>query len=146
MLYYYPQGDTMPRTMPRPYRINRSRRTYQSSYSDPSPSPHHFNSIDFLSLLIIVLIVFFVAKFIIKKTRERKSEGAKQMNLKKGFFRLTMMISIIFGFVVLLQITEGFSELPGSFSMWVGPPVCFGLPWLIYFVIYFIIKGFKSAS
>lgn len=71
------------------------------------------------------------------------------LNFKKGFLRLTIILSIIAGtgFVLFIAITEGIEEpifeIPLAFAMGFVPV------WLIFFfikyiAIKYIIKGFKE--
>ncbi len=69
------------------------------------------------------------------------------MNLDKGFFRLTFILSIIAGFVSnILQLTYNVSGIKHYI---LGFAVSFAIIWIIYIFIYFvvikfIIKGFKD--
>ena len=69
------------------------------------------------------------------------------MNLEKGYFRLTFILSIIAGFVMI--IIRNFNQFVGFKLNVLGFGVGFALIWIIYFFIYFviikfIIKGFKD--
>ena len=66
------------------------------------------------------------------------------MNWKKGFFRLTLVLSILLGLHGILGFIDGiFSNSWNAFFIgFVG----FGLIWLIYFVIGFVVRGFTTKN
>lgn len=71
------------------------------------------------------------------------------MDLDKGFFRLTFVLSIIAGFVSnILQLAHNVSKFLVLFR---GFFVGFAIIWIIYFFIYFvvikfIVKGFRDKK
>ncbi len=70
----------------------------------------------------------------------------KPINWKKGFFRFTLVLSLFVGifFVVIVGLLNGF--LDDDWSFFFGGLVCFGLIWLIYFIVGFILRGFTSQD
>jgi hypothetical protein len=80
------------------------------------------------------------------KDAESDTEMQGQMkfiNWKKGVFRLTLVLSILFGIfsgIANAKIYDsGEAFLAGFFAF-------FGLIWLIYFAIGFVIRGFASKK
>ena len=67
----------------------------------------------------------------------------KCINWQKGFFRSTLILSILFSLVCgggLAFIREP------PFTVFVGSVVPFGLVWLVYFVGLFIVRGFTDRG
>ena len=77
------------------------------------------------------------------KSDEEMQEQIKSINWKKGFFRLTLVLSILFG--IFAGIANGVIYDSGR-AFLVGFFAFFGLVWLIYFAISFVIKGFASKK
>ena len=113
-------------------------------------------------VLVIVILVFcvlavvmaalrpslfssFVRGFTSKdaKSDEEMQESIKFINWKKGFFRLTLVLSVLFGIFSAIAnaaiYDSGGAFLAGFFAF-------FGLIWLIYFAISFVIRGFASKK
>ena len=63
------------------------------------------------------------------------------INWKKGFFRLTLVLSIV---VFLSSIAIGISER--DISAVGGGAVVFAGIWLVYAAVYYVINGFKSKD
>ena len=75
---------------------------------------------------------------------ESDEEMQKQIefiNWKRGFFRLTLVLSILFGIFAGIINAEVYDS-GGAFLA--GFFVFFGLTWLIYFGIGFVVRGFAS--
>jgi len=68
----------------------------------------------------------------------------KAINWKKGFFRLTLVLSILLGFYGVAGFIDGI--LSNSWDAFFIGFVSFGLIWLIYFVIGFIVRGFTEKD
>ena len=77
------------------------------------------------------------------KSDEEMQEQIKSINWKKGFFRLTLVLSILFG--IFSGIATGVIYDSGK-AFLTGFFAFFGLVWLMYFAVSFVIKGFASAS
>ena len=78
------------------------------------------------------------------KDAESGEEMQKQIefiNWRKGFFRLTFVLSILFGVFAGIINAEVYDS-GGAFLA--GFFVFFGLTWLIYFAIGFVVRGFAS--
>ena len=113
-------------------------------------------------VLVIVVLVFCVLAVVMAVLRpslfssfvrgfrgeDAKSDNGMQepiqfINWKKGFFRLTLVLSILFGIFSGIANAETYDSggafLAGFFAF-------FGLIWLIYFAISFVIRGFASKS
>ena len=77
------------------------------------------------------------------KSDEGVQEPIKFINWKKGFFRLTFVLSILFGIVSGISSAHTYDSgrafLAGFFAF-------FALIWLIYFAIGFVITGFASKK
>ena len=77
------------------------------------------------------------------KSDEGVQEPIKFINWKKGFFRLTFVLSILFGIVSGISSAQAYDSgrafLAGFFAF-------FALIWLIYFAIGFVITGFASKK
>ena len=87
----------------------------------------------------------FVREFTSKdaKSDEEMQEQIKFINWKKGFFRLTLVLSILFGVFAGIINAEAYDS-GGAFLA--GFFVFFGLTWLIYLAIGFVIRGFASKK
>ena len=72
---------------------------------------------------------------------EEMQKQVKFINWKKGFFRLTLVLSVLLGIfagIINAEIYDsGGAFLAGFF-------VFFGLTWLVYFAVGFVIRGFAS--
>ena len=77
------------------------------------------------------------------KSDEEMQEQIKSINWKKGFFRLTLVLSVLFG--IFAGITNGVIYDSGK-AFLVGFFAFFGLIWLVYFAVSFVIKGFASKK
>ena len=77
------------------------------------------------------------------KSDEGIQEPIKFINWKKGFFRLTLVLSILFG---IFSGIANAAIYDSSRAFLAGFFACFGLIWLIYFAIGFVIKGFASKK
>ena len=67
----------------------------------------------------------------------------RSIDWQKGFFRLTLVVSILLGVLALMVIIANVqSEGVTIFSIIILP----GLPWLAYFAICFIVRGFGGKS
>jgi hypothetical protein len=77
------------------------------------------------------------------KDAEPDEEMQKQMkfiNWKKGFFRLTLVLSVLLGIFAGIN-----AEIDGSSGVFLQAFLgFFGLTWLIYFAIGFVVRGFAS--
>ena len=113
-------------------------------------------------VLVIVILVFcvlvvvmaalrpslfssFVRGFTSKDAKSDKEvqELIKSINWKKGFFRLTLVLSILFG---IFSGIANAGVYDSSEAFFAGFFAFFGLIWLIYFAIGFVIKGFVSKK
>lgn len=75
------------------------------------------------------------------KSDEEMQEQIKSINWKKGFFRLTLVLSVLFGTFAGIANAE-IQDSGGAFL--IGFFISFGLVWFIYLAISFVIKGFAS--
>ena len=66
----------------------------------------------------------------------------KSINWQKGVFRLTLVMSILLGLLVLC----GAWTYHGWISGVLWGIILFSLVWLFYFVIAFIVKGFMDKD
>jgi len=67
---------------------------------------------------------------------------SQNINWRKGFFRMTFVLSILLG---LLGLFTGFILSSGpSLVLFVAVP--FGFVWLLYFVVGFIVRGFSDKG
>ena len=75
------------------------------------------------------------------KSDEEMQAQIKSVNWKKGIFRLILVLSILFGIFsgTINAETHGSSD-----AFFVGFFIFFGLTWLIYFAVGFVIRGFTS--
>ena len=119
-------------------------------------------ALSLLGIFVIVILVFgflvvvmaalrpsvyrsFVREFTSKdaKADEEMQEQIKSINWKKGFFRLTLVLSVLFG--IFAGITN--AEIQDSADAFlIGFFISFGLVWLVYFMVGFVIKGFASKK
>lgn len=63
------------------------------------------------------------------------------MNLKRGFERLTLVLSSCVA--VFCDVLGFIIEEPGAFLI---APIAFGGVWLVYFLIKFVVQGFKDRE
>ena len=107
-------------------------------------------SIFVLCVLAVVMAVLrpslfssFVRGFTGKDTEsdEEMQKQIKFINWKKGFFRLTLVLSVLLGIFAGIINAEVYDS-GGAFLA--GFFVFFGMTWLIYFAIGFVIRGFAS--
>ena len=69
----------------------------------------------------------------------------KSINWKKGIFRLTLVLSILNGFV--LGYIANYKGEDGPLSqLFLFFVVFFGLTWLVYFSVRFVVRGFKNKD
>ena len=113
-------------------------------------------------VLVIVILVFcalvavmaplrsplfssFVRGFTSKdaKSDEEIQEHVKFINWKKGFFRLTLVLSVLFGVVSGIVNTEH-NRIDSVEIFLEGFFMFFALTWLVYFMVGFVIRGFAS--
>jgi len=69
------------------------------------------------------------------------------MNLRKGFFNLTWVVSIVASLLCFLSVISYFNLQ--NWSMWnliLSLCVPFVVVWAIYYIIRFVIKGFTDKS
>ena len=75
------------------------------------------------------------------------------MNLRKGFRRLTLVISLIlflfcvmWGFLVIEPDKDGFDNEYFFYGIhiYIWPFISFVSVWVVYFVISWVVKGFKG--
>ena len=101
-------------------------------------------------VLVVVMAVlrpgvfsFFIRGF---TSKDAKSDAEmpgqmKFINWKKGLFRLTLVLSVLFGLFAGIINAEVY-DFGGAFLA--GFFVFLGLTWLIYFAIGFVVRGFAS--
>lgn len=77
------------------------------------------------------------------KSDEEMQEQIKSINWKKGLFRLTLVLSVLFG--ISAGMTNAAVHDSGR-AFLIGFFISFGLIWLIYFAIGFVIRGFASKK
>lgn len=65
------------------------------------------------------------------------------MNLDKGLKRLTLVISIIAPIIFMLILAGDIHNLENFIVAFLMP---FTIVWLLYFMVKFIVRGFKSDS
>ena len=77
----------------------------------------------------------------------------KSIDWQKGFFRLTLIVSIFLGLLGILVslFFAGGAFAAGAFAwgaacLALGGIIPFGSVWLVYFVIAFIMKGFAGKD
>lgn len=82
------------------------------------------------------------------RSKDAESDGEmqeeiKSINWKKGFFRLTLVFSVLFGiFAAFVN-----AEIQNSYMYFVeGFLMFFATTWIIYFAIGFVIRGFASKK
>ena len=117
-------------------------------------------ALSLLGIFVIAILVFCVLVVVMAVLRpsifgsfvrgftangaESDEEMQKQIefiNWKRGFFRLTLVLSILFGIFAGIINAEVYDS-GGAFLA--GFFVFFGLTWLIYFGIGFVVRGFAS--
>jgi len=88
---------------------------------------------------------FFVRGFTSKnaETNEENQEQIKSVNWKKGLFRLTLVFSVLFGVFAAFANGETRNSYLGFLESFF---IFFGLTWLIYFSVGFVIRGFESKK
>lgn len=99
-------------------------------------------------VLGIVMIVLYQPRSIFSvrafRNTEAKSDEETQaqmqyINWEKGFFRLTLALSVLLGiFAGMVDSTADFADFLIVFFTF------FGLTWLVYFALRFTIKGFTD--
>ena len=72
---------------------------------------------------------------------EEMQKQVKFINWKKGFFRLTLVLSVLLGIFAGIINAEVYDS-GGAFLA--GFFVFFGMTWFIYFAIGFVVRGFAS--
>ena len=77
------------------------------------------------------------------KSDEEMPEQIKSINWKKGVFRLTLVLSVFFGIFSGIG-NAAIRDSHGAFL--IGFFISFGLVWLVYFALSFVIKGFASKK
>ncbi len=77
------------------------------------------------------------------KSDDEMQAEIKSVNWKKGIFRLTLVLSILFGVFAGMAGVE-VSNSSGVFLA--GFFIFFGLTWVIYFALGFVIRGFTSKK
>lgn len=74
---------------------------------------------------------------------DEMQEEIKSINWKKGFFRLTLVFSVLFGIfsgIISADIHDSGGAFLEAFFMF------FGLTWIIYFATSFVIRGFANKK
>ena len=114
----------------------------------------------FILIAILCALLGVSSGILIEITGNDADNSEKSTNWKKGFFRLTLVSSILFGTLAGIffprTVTED-DDLPASFQKpWIAFlgffTFIFGFVWLVYFIIQwpiyfiadFVIKGFMS--
>lgn len=98
-------------------------------------------------VLGIVMIILYQPRSIFSvrtfRNTEAKSDEETQaqmqfINWEKGFFRLTLVLSVLLGIFV------GMEDTNSAFDFLIVFFTFFGLTWLVYFALRFTIKGFTD--
>ena len=76
---------------------------------------------------------------------DEMQEQIKPINWKKGVFRLTLVLSVLFGTFAGIVNTKD-SHINSADGFLIGFSIFFVMTWLIYFATSFVIKGFASKK
>ena len=115
-------------------------------------------------VLVIVIFVFCVLAVVMAAIRpslfssfvrgfrgeDAKSDNGMQepiqfINWKKGLFRLTLVLSVLFGVFSGIVNTEH-NRIDSVEIFLEGFFIFFALTWLVYFMVGFVIRGFASKK
>jgi len=69
------------------------------------------------------------------------------MNLKRGFLRLTLVVSLVAPLIPILCLTVSYGDIPPADDWIEFSPICgilFAAVWATYAIIRWLVKGFQE--